>query len=278
MANDPKEAYEEYTKRMCAGASSISGLTGSLSNSDSLGSVYLQQQDINRQYQHYRQEFNTIAIQQAGLLLQQYSRQYLIDTGAIIHRDYPPHVMPALKPTEAAVINTERLKLVILTAVAGTETIDTMVGWLNDPEVVRYSEQRHVTHTRKSQTVYLSKMGVPVHPVKYWLIYQHDKERNILNKLIGSISLDHKQTYRSECLGKFNTVNIGIMLGDKSAQGHGYALEAMTAIINYLADRDYKRFEIGTMKENQPMIRLATSCGMKVEREENGFIYMAAVI
>ncbi len=146
--------------------------------------------------------------------------------------------------------------------------VDTIVGWLNDPEVVRYSDHRLFEHNRKSQKEYFEgKLCDPNE--EYWFIDQVEDWDTDLSNLIGAITLEFKDDA---------AVNIGIMLGDKSAWGNGYAMEAMTAMIDHLTGQGIRRFEIGTRKENERMIKLATACGMKQESEDDQYIYMAATI
>lgn len=163
-----------------------------------------------------------------------------------------------------AAIKTERLYLARLNAMP--ENLRQMVEWLNDPEVTWFSEQKNYRHTEDSQREYLQHI-LDSPDLEYWTITVSDKDR-LLGKPIGSIAFEKRDT----------AANIGIMIGDKPSWGQGYALEAMTAIINHLIGRGFKRFEIGTMKDNERMIKLATACGMKEEFRNGEYVYMAAVI
>jgi RimJ/RimL family protein N-acetyltransferase len=166
-------------------------------------------------------------------------------------------------------IHTERLRLGRFNeGMLWGGVTEKMVGWLNDPDVVRYSEQRHIKHTIETQATYFKHLQRNS-GIDYWFIYLNDKERDAPFGLIGSLTVS--------VIDK-PIANIGIMIGDKTAWHHGYALEAMSAIINGLAGEGFKRFEIGTMEENQPMINLAISCGMKEEKRKHGYVYMAAEI
>jgi len=61
---------------------------------------------------------------------------------------------------ERPVLQTARLRMVPFSEAHLTTRY---VGWLNDPEVVRYSEQRHQTHTIESCRSYLlSFSGTPI--------------------------------------------------------------------------------------------------------------------
>ncbi len=169
---------------------------------------------------------------------------------------------------------TERLRIYQIThAIQPTlDRIKTIVGWLNDPEVIKFSEQRLMKHTEATQWEYFTfLMDDPDR--SYWTICLHgdpESDDDGRYRLIGSITADFNK--------RNDAANLGIMIGDKSCWGHGYGIEAMAAIINHLSGEGVRRFEIGTMKENERMIKLATACGMVKEREGGGYVYMAAEI
>jgi RimJ/RimL family protein N-acetyltransferase len=122
------------------------------------------------------------------------------------------------------------------------------VEWLNNPMVVRYSEQRHRTHTRESQYRYLEAY---VHnDDMYWDI-------RITGYPIGAITaiLDHDNL----------VANVGIIIGDMRYWGRGYACEAYGAVCEYLFSEKYRRIEAGTMACNEAMIRVLDKLEFKRE-------------
>jgi len=91
--------------------------------------------------------------------------------------------------------------------------------WLCDERVVKYSEQRHYTHTAATQYEYLSHYNRPDGILKFWEI-----QRNTIP--IGSINAT---------IDPWNkTANIGIMIGETGLWGAGYGPEAWEAVCNYL--------------------------------------------
>lgn len=126
------------------------------------------------------------------------------------------------------------------------------VRWLNDPEVVRYSEQRHRTHTLDSCANYLADMRASgglflsievLEPVPW----------HIGNM---SVSLDRPNS----------SADLSIMIGERKAWGSGYATVAWNAVIGYLIrDANFRRVTAGTMEVNEPMIRLMVRTGMTIE-------------
>lgn len=131
-----------------------------------------------------------------------------------------------------------------------------IVGWLNNKEVVKYSEQRHKEHNKFSQAAY-------IHTFKgkdrYWGIY-------LANDLIGTIS------YR---IDEDNGIaNVGILIGTKEHHGKGYGFEAWRRICDYLFKVwNIRKIEAGCMAANHAMIGICQKYGMVEEgRQEKHFL------
>ncbi len=119
---------------------------------------------------------------------------------------------------------------------------ETFAHWLNDPEVVKYSEQRHKTHTIESQLDYWHS-PVTAHPNFVNMICLAGSEIPI-----GSISA---------AIDSHNQVaNIGILIGHKSEWGKGYGAEAWECTMNYLFAHGIRKIEAGCMATNAAMIGL----------------------
>ena len=149
-------------------------------------------------------------------------------------------------------IFTERLKL-LRPDLTPERTIKTMVGWLNDPEVVRYSEQRHKIHTEESQQEYIQDG-----PDVFREIYTN-------TSFIGTITAQ---------IDRPNSVaDVGILIGDKSAWGKGYGTEAWIAFCDHLFLHQIRKIEAGAMSTNVGMIKIFTKSGMTFEGfRDNHFI------
>lgn len=142
-------------------------------------------------------------------------------------------------------LQTKRLSLIPYTTDLVSQN---HVNWLNDLEVVKYSEQRHMHHSFTSQINYVAKF------ISYgdhlWLIRTKNKD-------IGSITL-HVNNYN--CRG-----NMGIMIGDKTQWGNGYGLEAWMEVLQFgLNKLGLHKVECGTMEPNLGMRRIAEN-GMELE-------------
>lgn len=144
------------------------------------------------------------------------------------------------------VIETKRLKIVPFDE---SHLTDRYVAWLNDPEVVQFSEQRHHHHTLVSCRHYWqSFVGSPN---LYWAIVVNDSPPSH----IGNIN-----AYVDE---KNSLAEVGIIIGEKAAWSNGYGLEAWKAVCNYLLhDVGIRKVTAGTMAGNKGMLRIMEKTGM----------------
>lgn len=131
------------------------------------------------------------------------------------------------------------------------------ISWLNDPEVVKYSELRHSTHNENTCFNYLKSMLDANNP--YWAI-------KVENTHIGNISayLD-KNNQRA---------NLAILIGNKHYWGKGLGLLAWQQAINLLfTNHNIQKITAGTMSINHSMLSIFKKT-MQIEAEiKNYFIY-----
>lgn len=128
---------------------------------------------------------------------------------------------------------------------------DDHVRWLNDPEVVKYSEQRHKTHTLESIHQYVNDIACTSGSY-LWSISLS------FGPTIGTISA-HTDIPNG-------VANLGILIGEKAAWGRGYGGEAWNGVSNWLFEkRDIRKIEMGCHYENRAMRKLAERCGMHME-------------
>ena len=126
------------------------------------------------------------------------------------------------------------------------------VGWLNDPELMQYSENRHLRHTLMSQYAYVSNFGDNQH---LWLIRCGEKDIGTISAHVDDIN---------------KRANLGILLGSREHQGQGLAAEAWLAVIDWLFGEGIHKVEAGCRDDNHPMRRLAVTTGMTLEAELPG--------
>lgn len=151
--------------------------------------------------------------------------------------------------TDGVNLQTARLKLVPFSE---RHVTNRYVGWLNDPEVVRYSEQRHRRHTINSCRLYLqSHSGNPNY---FWAI-------EALDTALGHIGNIGVTVDRPNRVG-----DIAIILGERTVWGRGYGVEAWSAVCRYLlSDGGLRKVSAGTMACNKGMLGIIRKVGMVEE-------------
>ena len=125
------------------------------------------------------------------------------------------------------------------------------VNWLNDPEVVRFSEQRHQTHTLESCTHYFNQQQEGEN-----LFLAIESLEEPVQEHIGNIGI---------ALDKVNRyADISILIGEKTFWGKGIAFEAIKGVIAYLRqEENIYQISCGTMSCNTGMIKVMEKLGMK---------------
>lgn len=143
------------------------------------------------------------------------------------------------------IIETERLLIKPFT----TEFLtDKYVSWLNNPEVVKYSEQRHHKHCIDSCFEYIESLSSS--SAMMWAIVRKKE-----NDHIGNINvyIDEKNS-----LG-----DIGIMIGETDAWSGGYGTEAFSGVMNYLFDElELRKVTAGCIADNKGMVKIMQKLGM----------------
>lgn len=127
----------------------------------------------------------------------------------------------------------------------------TYVNWLNDPEVVRFSEQRHQTHTLESCTQYFNQQQ---EGENLFLAIEalEDTSQNHLGNI--GVAIDKVNRY----------ADISILIGEKNYWGKGIAFEAIKGMIIYLREKEnINQITCGTMSCNIGMIKVMEKLGMK---------------
>jgi RimJ/RimL family protein N-acetyltransferase len=132
----------------------------------------------------------------------------------------------------------------------GTDLVDAYIGWLNDPEVVRFSNQRFRVHTHASCRAYLRSFeGTPNHFLSL-------KTRD--GTAIGTMTV-----YRSMPHG---TADVGIMVGERSHWNGGYGQDGWDTLLDWLlTQQGIRKATAGTLAPNKGMVRLMERSGMVLE-------------
>jgi [ribosomal protein S5]-alanine N-acetyltransferase len=128
---------------------------------------------------------------------------------------------------------------------------DAYVGWLNDPEVTRYSNQRFVTHTRESCLRYVTSFDTSD---SLFLIAERIEDK----KPIGTLTV-FPWPYHG-------VADVGIMIGERSLWGGGYGQETWSLVVEWLLEQTWvRKVTAGTLVLNKAMLKLMERSGMHYE-------------
>lgn len=125
------------------------------------------------------------------------------------------------------------------------------ISWLNDPVVMRFSNQRFVRHSAETCIRYLSTFeGSSNHFLKIVDL----RTANCLGTMTAYVSVHHQ------------VADMGILVGPASARGRGVGREAWSLLLGWLLHReDIRKVTGGCMRANHAMVRIMEQCGMALE-------------
>lgn len=147
---------------------------------------------------------------------------------------------------ESPIIETKRLRIVPFSKEYLTPRY---VGWLNDPAVMRFSEQRHKKHTLESCSQYWQSFSGSPH--FFWAIIVTDRPLVHIGNMSANIDTAN------------SVADVGILIGELTAWNKGYGLEAWQAICDYLLHSLHMRkVTAGTLAINQGMLSIMGKSGM----------------
>lgn len=148
--------------------------------------------------------------------------------------------------TESSVITTARLRIEPFTT---NHLSSRYVAWLQDPDVVRYSEQRYRTHTLQSCREYAESFTGT--PNRFWAIIE------------VTSGLGHIGNMNAYMDPRHLVADLGILIGEKEAWGKGYASEAWRAVCNHLFAAGMRKITAGTLSVNYAMLQVMRNADMK---------------
>lgn len=136
---------------------------------------------------------------------------------------------------------------------------DAYVGWLQDPQVTRYSEQRHRTHNLSSCEAYVASFKNS--PNMLWAIWDTQRDCHI-----GNISVTMDPTNQ--------IADISILIGDRSTRRRGFGKQAWGLVLDYLLQTlSLRKVTGGCMAANTAMVRLMEATGMQPDgRRANHYL------
>lgn len=130
------------------------------------------------------------------------------------------------------------------------------VSWLNDPETVRYSDQRFRRHTLESCEAYWrSFAGTPHH---FWAILLKPAGEHVGN-ITAYVDVHHQ------------TADVGILVGERRTWGSGIGTEAFgTACRWLLQEGGLRKVTAGTLSCNRGMLGIMRKIGMMPDGTRRG--------
>lgn len=145
------------------------------------------------------------------------------------------------------------------------------VGWLNDPVVTRFSNQRFLCHDAASCARYLAGFAGSAN-----LFLS-------MRRLDTGAAIGTMTAYRSLPHG---TADIGILLGDRATWGQGFGQDAWDTLLAWLLRQPgLRKATAGAVASNAAMVRIMERSGMQreavrraqeiVEGREEDIVYYA---
>ncbi len=140
---------------------------------------------------------------------------------------------------------------VVLSPFSVEDITDEYVAWLNDPEVVKYSNQRFVSHTLESCRRYYQGFAGSAN---LFVSVRSKADGTAIGTMTAYVSPHHQ------------TVDIGIMIGCRSVWGTGMGQDAWNTLLNwFIGERRVRKVTAGTMRCNAPMVKLMERSAMTLE-------------
>ena len=147
------------------------------------------------------------------------------------------------------------MKKVILKKINSRNISSDYVEWMNDWEIVKYTEQRYTRTHKKDILKYLNKINKSKENFIFGIFIKYNnKYIHIGNIKLGSINFNHKRA------------DISYFVGDKKFQGKGIAKKAISEII-LIAKKKFnlKKINAGVYSQNKASIKVLKSNGFKRE-------------
>jgi ribosomal-protein-alanine N-acetyltransferase len=159
-------------------------------------------------------------------------------------------MVPQMDELNKIVLETERL---ILSSITLADCSENYLSWLNDKDVNMYLESGFYQHNMQGLVDFVN--GYQSNKKAVFLVIRLKEN----NKHIGNIKIDKINYIHRNC-------EYGIMMGDKTEWGKGYAKEASIAIINYAFEElGLNKVNLGVIDSNDVAVKLYEKIGFVVE-------------
>jgi [ribosomal protein S5]-alanine N-acetyltransferase len=130
---------------------------------------------------------------------------------------------------------------------------ETYVCWLNDPEVVRFTEARHQTHTLESIRAYVASCAASTKDHLLG-IFELESGRHVGNIKVGPVNPYHR------------CASVGLIIGEKDRWGRGYATEVISLASRFgFSVLGLHKLTAGIIAGNSPSQKAFERNGFRVE-------------
>ncbi len=141
---------------------------------------------------------------------------------------------------------------VTLRAFSAANLTDSYLGWLRDPQLMKFSNQRFRSHSMDSCRAYFESFAGSDN--LFIAIYHEDA-------FIGTMT-----AYRSLVHG---TADIGLLIG-AAVQSKGLGKDAWATMMAHLLATGTRKVTGGTLRCNAAMVRIMQGCGMQADGVRTG--------
>jgi RimJ/RimL family protein N-acetyltransferase len=136
-------------------------------------------------------------------------------------------------------------KAIELRSFVSENLTENYLGWLCDPKLMRFSNQRFCMHNMDTCRAYLASFD---NTENLFIAIYHE------GTFIGTMT-----AYRSVVHG---TADIGLLIGP-GLQGKGLGKDAWATLMAHLFATGSRKVTGGTLRCNEAMVRIMLGCGMK---------------
>ena len=131
-------------------------------------------------------------------------------------------------------------KYCILKKFTCTDITPRYLSWLNNKELMKYSEQKHHSHNEETARNYLDSFH-GTNNLFLKIISKKDSE------FVGTFTIYYDVTH--------DIADLGILIGSKNAERTGIGTDAWKTSVNWLDNKlNVRKITAGTMRSNHPMI------------------------
>lgn len=141
-------------------------------------------------------------------------------------------------------------KSVVLTALDPSNA-ETVRAWINDPQVNRYMLTGHIPLTPGEELAFYQAVEASASSFVFEIHAQEDM------RLIGHVGLDGVDL-------RHRHGEVGIMIGDRAAQGRGFGRDAIVTVLRFAFDTlGLHRVGIKAREDNERAVHLYASIGFR---------------